>query len=96
MFSAKSLSEAIRAKRKKMKEDGVENMVDTHSRPQMDPNDILLAKQEAQWQETMGLPDKEEGPSDPADPSLDETQKESALKKRMARVARILGSLSVG
>lgn len=96
MYSAKKMSEAIRSKRKKLKEDGAENMVDTGPAPQMNPGDILNLKQEAQMQETMDLPEKSEAPSDPADPAIDETQKESGLKKKMARIAKILGSLSVG
>ncbi len=96
MISAKALSEAIRSKRKKVKEDGVENMIDTAPGPQMNPGDILNLKQKAQMSETMDLPVKSEAPSDPADPELGDSQKESALKKKMARVAKILGSLSVG
>ncbi len=98
MFSAKSMSDAIRMKRKKVKEDGVENMIDTAPGPQMNPGDILNLKQEAQMDETMDLPEKSEAPSDPADGSIDSesSQNVSALKKKMARIARILGSLSVG
>ncbi len=96
VFSAKAMSDAIRMKRKKLKEDGVENMVDTAPGPQMNPQDILNLKQQAQIDETLDLPEKSEAPSDPADPTLDETQKMSGLKKKMARIARILGSLSVG
>ncbi len=97
MISAKALSEAIRMKRKKVKEDGVDNMVDTHAQPQMNPDDILLNKQEAQWDETMDLPEKNEAPSDPADESIEGTsQDDEALKKKMARVSKILGSLMIG
>ncbi len=96
MLDAKKLSEAIRMKRKKLKEEGVENMVDTAPGPQMNAQDVLFAKQEAQWSKTMDLPEKNEAPSDPADPEIDGTQKESELAKRMARVERILSKLSVG
>ena len=96
MLDAKKLSEAIRMKRKKVKEDGVDNMIDTAPGPQMNPQDILYAKNEAQWAKTLDLPEKNEAPSDPADPSLDGTQEKSELAKRMARVERILSKLSIG
>lgn len=96
MPSAKQMSDAIRMKRKKVKADGVENMVDTAPGPQMNPQDIMNLKQQAQIDETLDLPEKSMAPSDPADPTLDGTQKESDLKKRMARVSRILAHLSRG
>jgi hypothetical protein len=95
MYSAKMLSDAIRLKRKKIKEDGVDNMVDTGPRPHMDPNDILLTKQTAQWQETMDTPEKSEAPSDPADPTLGDSQKLSDLKKKMSRIAKVFAKLSM-
>lgn len=97
MISAKALSSAIRMKRKKLKEEGVENMIDTAPGPQMNPQDIYNNKQVAQYRETMDTPEKNEAPSDPADESIDGTSQEKAhLKKQMARVAKILGRLSVG
>lgn len=97
MISAKMLSERIRMKRKKVKEDGVENMVDTSPHPQMNPQDILLNKQTAQWQETMGTPQKNMAPDDPADEQTSGTsQDKAALARHMARVKKILGTLSVG
>lgn len=91
MYSAKKMSEAIRMKRKTLKEDGVDNMVDTAPGPQMNPQDILNLKQKAQMEETMDLPEKSMAPDDPADPALDGTQEEAELSKRMARVKRSLG-----
>lgn len=97
MMSAKSMSESIRMKRKKIKEDGVDNMVDTAPLPQMNPQDILNLKQEAQMDETMDLPEKNMAPSDPADAQISGTSQDmEALKKKMARVERILGTLKVG
>jgi hypothetical protein len=100
MLDAKSLSEAIRVKRKKLKADGVENMIDTDPHPQMNPQDIMNLKQRAQMEETMHLPQKSEAPSDPANASLSDpdgsTQEISELKKKMERVRKILGMLSVG
>lgn len=97
MLSAKAMSSAIRMKRKKVKEDGLDNMVDTAALPQMNPQDIINLKQEAQMDETMDLPEKSEAPSDPADENIEGTsQSESDLKRKMARIARILGTLSVG
>lgn len=96
-MSAKAMSEAIRMKRKKLKEEGVDNMVDTASLPQMNPQDVLNLKQKAQMEETMDLPEKSEAESDPADPEIEGTSQDTiALKKKMARIAKILGSLSVG
>lgn len=100
MIDAKKLSEAIRMKRKKLKEDGVENMVDTAPGPQMNPQDILNLKQQAQMDETMDLPEKSMAPDDPANASLSDpdgsSQDTEQLKKKMARVASILSRLSVG
>lgn len=96
MYSAKALSESIRMKRKKIKEDGVENMVDTAPAPQMNPGDILNLKQEAQMHDSMDLPEKSTAPSDPADATEDDSQSVSALKKKMSRIAKILGTLSIG
>lgn len=94
---AKILSERIRMKRKKVHEDGVENMVDTAPLPQMNPQDILLNKQTAQWQETMGTHDKSMAPDDPADEDIDGTsQDKSALMRHMGRVKKIINKLSIG
>ena len=95
-MNAKAMSDAIRMKRKKVKEEGLDNMVDTAALPQMNPQDIYNLKQRAQISETLDTPDPEMGPEDPADPSLDETQTHSGLEKRMARLERILGSLKMG
>lgn len=97
MISAKALSDAIRMKRKKLKEDGVENMVDTAALPQMNPQDVLNLKQKAQMEETMDLPEKSMAPDDPADGDIKgSSQDKKDLSKKMARVGRILGSLKVG
>lgn len=94
MYSAKQMSDAIRMKRKK--KDEIPDMVDTAPRSEVNPNDILNNKYDSQIQETLDLPEKSMAPSDPADASVDDTQKEAGLKKKMARVAKILGSMSVG
>jgi len=97
MYSAKQLSDAIRMKRKKLKEEGVENMVDTAALPQMNPQDVLDTKMKAQWEETMDLPEKSMAPEDPADADISgSSQDVEDLKKKMARVERILGSLKIG
>lgn len=96
-MNAKQMSEAIRMKRKNLKDDGVENMVDTAALPQMNPQDVLNLKQKAQMEETLDLPEKSMAPDDPADADISGTSQETAvLKKKMARLAKILGSLSVG
>lgn len=97
MMSAKSMSEAIRMKRKNLKEDGVDNMVDTAALPQMNPQDVFNLKQKAQMEETMDLPPKSDAPDDPANEDIDGTsQDKMALKKKMAMIAKIIGRLSVG
>ena len=96
MISAQALSDAIRKKRKGLKEDGVENLVDTDALPQMNPQDIYNLKQKAQIEETLDLPEKSNADADPADPEIGDSQKEASLKKKMAHVARILQGLSVG
>lgn len=97
MLDAKQLSMAIRMKRKKMKEDGVENMIDTAALPLMNPQDIYNNKQKAVMEESMDLPEKIVAPSDPADEDISGTSQDvSELKKKMDRVERILNSLKVG
>ncbi len=96
MYSAKQMSDAIRMKRKKIQEDVPADVVDTAPRSQVNPTDILNNKYDAQIHETLDLPEKSSAPSDPADAELGDSQKESSLKKKMARIAKILGSLSVG
>jgi hypothetical protein len=94
MISAKSLSEAIRMKRKTLKKDGVENMIDTAPGPQMNPQDIYNNKQQAQMEDTIDAPEKYSAPDDPADETLDETQTMSGLEKRMAKVKASFHKLS--
>lgn len=97
MLDAKKMSDAIRVKRKKVKEEGLDNMLDTAPGPQMNPQDIYNLKQQAQMEETMDVPEKSMAPSDPADGNIDGTSQEIAyLKKQMARVQKILNKLSVG
>ncbi len=94
MISAKKMSEAIRMKRKKVKEDGVENMVDTAPGPQMNPQDILNNKYEAQIDDTIDVPEKSMAPSDPADEDIHATdQEEAELKKRMMRIKGVFDKL---
>ena len=96
-MSAKAMSDAIRMKRKKVKDDGLDNMLDTGPAPQMNPQDILNLKQKAQMESTMDIPEKSMAPDDPADGNIEGTSQSTAdLKKKMAKVAKILGRLSVG
>jgi len=96
MLSAKAMSEKIRMRRKKLAEEGVDNMVDTAALPQMNPQDILNLKQKAQMEETMDLPEKSEAPSDPADEDINGTSQSMAeLKKQMARIAKIFDRLAM-
>lgn len=95
-MDAQKMSDAIRVKRKKLKAEGVEKMVDTASLPQMNPQDILNLKQQAQMRETMDIPPKMEAPSDPADSDIAGTdQVKAELAKRMARIGKYLGSLHI-
>lgn len=96
-MTAKSMSDAIRMKRKKLKSEGVENMVDTAALPQMNPQDVLNLKQKAQIEETLDLPEKSMSPDDPADADISGSSQDTAhLKKKMAMLAKILNKLSVG
>lgn len=99
MLDAKKMSEAIRNKRKKVKEEGMDNMLDTAPGPQMNSQDIWNQEKMAQHEET--IPGADEIKSGPGMPTMEEKQKDdsqdvSDLKKKMARVGRILGKLSVG
>lgn len=97
MISAKAISASIRKKRKEIKADGVENMIDTAPGPQMNPQDILNLKQKAQIEETLDVPEKSMAPDDPADESIEGTsQEKSYLKRQMGRLSKILGRMSVG
>lgn len=98
-IDAKSLSDAIRMKRKKLKEEGVENMVDTDPAPQMNPQDIWNMEKKAQMEET--IPGADEIGTGPGLPTMEEPQKDDSqdvddLKRKMARVEKILSRLSVG
>lgn len=96
MYSAKQMSDAIRMKRKKVKEDGVENMVDTDSHPQMNPQDIYNDKLYGQVEATLESPEKSMAPDDPADADIAGTSQElAALKMKMAKVRKILAKLSM-
>lgn len=93
------MSAAIRMKRKQVKEDGVENMIDTAPGPQMNPQDIWNEEKMAQHEETIpGADEIGSGPSMPTmeGPQADDSQDVSDLKKKMARVEKILSRLSVG
>lgn len=88
------MSEAIRMKRKKVKEDGLDNMLDTAPGPQMNPQDILNLKQKAQMEETMDIPEKSMAPSDPADENINATdQEKSELARRMKRIKGVFDKL---
>lgn len=99
MIDAKKLSEAIRMKRKKVKEEGLDNMVDTGPAPQMNPQDVWNEEKMAQHEET--IPGADEIGSGPDLPTLDRPQENDSqdideLKRQMARVEKILNRLSVG
>jgi hypothetical protein len=99
MIDAKKLSEEIRSKRKKLKEEGVDRMIDTAALPQMNPQDIWNQEKMAQHEET--IPGADEIGSGPGTVTMEEPQKDDSqdvevLKKQMARVERILSKLSVG
>lgn len=94
MLSASKMSDAIRMKRKKVKEDGVENMIDTAPGPQMNPQDIYNMKMDAQVEDTIDSPHRDMAPSDPADGDIKGTsQSKSDLKSRMARVRAAFNKL---
>lgn len=99
MLDARKMSEAIRMKRKKLKDDGVENMVATEPKPQMNPQDIWNEEKMAQHEETIpGADEIGTGPGLPTmeGPQKDDSQDVDDLKRKMDRVERILSKLSVG
>lgn len=98
MLDAKSLSMAIRAKRKSLKEDGVENMVDTGPAPQMNAQDVWNEEKQAQLDEIPGADEIKAGPGSATmeENQKDDSQDVAVLKKQMARVEKILSKLSVG
>ena|ERR1700722_14084387 len=99
MLDAKKLSDAIRMKRKKVRADGVENMVDTAALPQMNPQDVWNMEKQAQMEETIpGAKDKSMAPGEATmeGPQENDSQDVADLKRKMDRVERILSKLSVG
>ena len=96
MMSAKQMSEAIRMKRKQVKADGVENMIDTAAGPQMNPQDIWNQEKMAQMEETIpGADEIKAGPGTATmeEDQMDDSQKLSVLQKKMARVKAIFDAL---
>ncbi len=94
MLSAKNLSEAIRMKRKKLR-DGVE-LTDTAPLPKMNPQDIWNEEKRAQMEET--IPGSGDGSSAPGEATMegeqmDDSQKLSFLKARMAKIKALFDSL---
>jgi hypothetical protein len=95
-MSATKMSEAIRTKRKKVREEGVEKMVDTAALPQMNPQDVWNKEKEMQREETIpGAGDGSEAPGEATmeGPQADDSQSMEVLKKRMARVRMLFDSL---
>lgn len=98
MLSAAKMSEAIRMKRKKVKDEGIDNMLDTAPGPQMNPQDIHNMKLHAE-EEELGDPDhsfgeKSMAPSDPADANLKGSSQEiSDLKRKMAKIEAVFNKL---
>lgn len=96
MFSAQKMSEAIRMKRKKLKEGGTDKMVDTAPAPQMNAQDVWNEEKMAQLEET--IPGADEIGSGPGSPTMegeqmDDSQKLEVLTKKMARVKAIFDAL---
>lgn len=94
MMSASKISEAIRAKRKSLKESG--EITDTAPLPGMNPQDIWNKEKEAQMEET--IPGADERGSAPGSPTMetaqvDDSQSTEVLKKKMARVKAAFGRL---
>ncbi len=96
MFSAEKMSEAIRMKRKKLKESGVDGMVDTTAAPQMNPQDVWNLEKQAQMEET--IPGAEDAGSGPGSPTMegeqvDDSQDTAVLAAKMAMLKKIFSSL---
>lgn len=96
MMSASKMSEAIRMKRKKLKDDGLENMVDTAPGPQMNAQDVWNEEKKSQREELVsGAGDEPSGPGSATmeGEQKDNSQSEEVLEKRMARVRMLFDSL---
>lgn len=98
MMSASKMSEAIRMKRKKLRDDGVENMVDTAALPQMNPQDVWNEEKKAQMEETIPGAAEAGARMGPGEATMetaqaDDSQDKEVLKKRMARVRMLFDSL---
>lgn len=96
MLSAKAMSEKIRMKRKQLKES--DETVDTAPAPKMNPQDIWNGEKEAQWEETIpGAKEIGSGPDSPTmeGPQKDDSQDIAELKKKMSRIEKVFGKLSM-
>lgn len=96
MMSATKMSEAIRMRRKKLRDEGVDKMVDTAALPQMNPQDVWNEEKKAQMEET--IPGADEIGTGPGEATMetkqaDDSQDTEMLKKRMSRVRMLFDSL---
>lgn len=97
-MDAKMLSERIRMRRKQVKEEGVENMVDTAALPQMNPQDVWNMEKMAQHEETIEnavSPRVDAQSPVMEEPQENDSQSMEVLKKHMSRIGKILGRLSM-
>jgi hypothetical protein len=95
IMNAKEMSDRIRVKRKQLQEAGADNLVDTTALPQMNPQDVLNLKYDAQIEETMDSPEKSNAPDDPANADIDGTsQSKAALAEKMARISKMFNRLN--
>src|ERR1035437_1833674 len=91
LADARKISELIRSKKKKMMEAGVE-LVDTDSKPDMNPNEIADNRMDAEIQSSLDSPEK----IDARDKSLavdDNMGMSEEEKKRMARLRTYIAGM---
>ncbi len=94
MHSATKMSEAIRMKRKKLRDEG--DLTDTSPKPGMNPQNVWDEEKKAQIEQT--IPGAGDGSTAPGEATMetaqaDDSQDTEVLKKRMARVRMLFDSL---
>lgn len=94
MFDAKMISEAIRMKKKKMMNAEPE-LVDTDSRPDIDPNDMYDIDQKARIEETLDTPKKINADETMMNESYHGVGVSPEQKTRMGRLRMYMNKLDI-
>jgi hypothetical protein len=94
MFDPKMISQAIRAKKKKMM-DASPELVDTDARVDMNPMDYYNVKQQARMESTMGIPKKINADETMIDEDNDNIGVSPEEKSRMGRLRKYITGLDL-